>query len=92
MVFGVVCGVGRGSLGCWEGTGGVFGGFIGWVGVLGEAFGKGLDGWMGGGSLSLTYFSMQPIISCLYLTFISSISLVWFLQSLLVVPLAPVYW
>ena len=47
MVFGVVCGVGRGSLGGWEGTGGVFGGFVGWVGVLGvRCLGRGwMDGW-----------------------------------------------
>ena len=61
------------------------------MGVLGgEASGDGgMDGWMGGGGLSLMYFSMQPIISCLYLTFISSISHHLLVAS--IVPLAPVH-
>ena len=72
MVFGVVCGVGRGSLG----------------GSLGVRC-LGMDGWMGGGGLSLTYFSMRPIISCLYLTFIAFILHCLLVSS--IVPLDPVH-
>ena len=49
----------------------------------------GIDGWMGGGGLSLTYFSMRLIVSCLYLTFISFILHCLLVSS--IVPLGPVH-
>jgi hypothetical protein len=74
MVFGVVCGVGRGSLGGWEDWGS-FGGFVGWVGVLGVRR-LGGDGWMDGWRWSFTnvFFNVADHF-LLILDFISSISL-----------------